>query len=218
MRVLNRQSPRPRTGVVHPRYPRAMGLGFAVAVVACGQAGEEPTPDGGLVVGGWTSVGGGGQGGSAGDGGTGGADVGGAGGAAGMGGAPSQGGGAPCDALPSEGVYATFRVAGNETYYASITSAGAIDQAIALWRGQSMANIPNGTLVCEPVLWSCPWSFHQDPASIQFAEVTIEVCDGTPSYVDQNCATFGGQYCPWSVELVDLRDCRSDASCPTVPP
>jgi len=115
-------------------------------------------------------------------------------------------------------VYATFRVAGSEIYYASITSVGGIDQAIALWHGQSIANIPNGALVCEAVPWNCPWSFHQDPASIQFAEMTIEVCDGTPSYVDQNCAGFGGQYCPWSTELIELRDCRADPSCPVVPP
>jgi hypothetical protein len=128
-----------------------------------------------------------------------------------------EGGGAPCDALPGEGVYATFLVAGSETYHASITNPDGIDQAIALWQGTSTATIPVGQLVCAPAPWSCPWSFHQDPASIQFAEVAVEVCDGTPSYVEEHCAQFGDQYCPWAAELVDLRDCRTDPSCPPVP-
>jgi hypothetical protein len=43
------------------------------------------------------------------------------------------------------------------------------------------------------------------------AEVTIELCDGVPSYaeahLDDRIATVG-YFCPWSAELVDLRDYR----------
>jgi hypothetical protein len=151
--------------------------------------------------------------------------TGGAGGAAtGTGGAATGTGGAgggavgepPCAAWPSGGVYAKFDVAG-EAYYASITNPMGINQAIALWKGSSNANIPNGNLVCSAAPYNCPFRFYQDPASITFAEVTIEVCDGAPSYVDMNCASFGARYCPWSAKLVELRDCRTDAACPVVP-
>jgi hypothetical protein len=42
-----------------------------------------------------------------------------------------------------------------------------------------------------------PWTWHLDPTSIHFAEVTIELCDGCPSLVKA-----GAQYCPWSTEVL----------------
>jgi hypothetical protein len=119
-------------------------------------------------------------------------------------------------ALPEGGVLAVFDVVG-EPYRVQITSQTGIDGAIALWTGQSTASIPIGTLVCEPAPYNCGYGFHVDPASVRFAEVTAEACDGTPSYVDQNCASFGTQYCPWSAQLIELRDCRTDPACPVMP-
>ena len=123
---------------------------------------------------------------------------------------------AGCMPLPSAGVYATFRVV-NDVFYASITNATGIDQALALWRGQSQAKIPVGQLECGNGTYNCGWSWRMNPAGITFAEITIEVCDATPSYVQGNCASFpNGQYCPWSAKLIALRDCRTDPGCPLV--
>jgi len=122
-----------------------------------------------------------------------------------------------CSALPAAGVYATFRVV-SDVFQASITNTTGIDQALALWRGQSQAKIPVGQLECGNGTYNCGWTWRMSPASITFAEVTIEVCDATPSYVQGNCASFpNGTYCPWSAELIDLRDCRTQPSCPPVP-
>jgi hypothetical protein len=118
---------------------------------------------------------------------------------------------------PTSGVYATFRVARSEIFHAWITDSEGIDQAVALWQGVSRARIPAGLLICESVEWNCPWSWHLDPDSIRFAEFAIEICDGTPSYVEANCGSFGPYYCPWSAELIELRDCREDPKCPPVP-
>ena len=139
---------------------------------------------------------------------------GGEGGAGGAG--PGGSGGGSC-APPSDGLYATFDVEG-ETFSSQITSPTGVDEALALWAGASTAKIPNGALVCSPAPFNCPWSFHQDPATIEFADVTTEVCDGKPSYVDAHCTAFGARYCPWSAKLVELRDCRTDPACPPVPP
>ncbi len=180
-----------------------LSMSLAILSAACDD-------DGGGGPGGSTTTGAGGSGGSGGDG------SGGAGGSGGSGGA--GGGSAECDALPGDGVYATFLVIGEQTYRASITNPNGIQQALDLWAGQSTAAIPNGALVCQPQPWNCGWSWHQDPATIEFADLTIELCDGTPQMVEDDCAGFGGgQFCPWSAELVELRDCRSDPSCPVVP-
>jgi hypothetical protein len=128
---------------------------------------------------------------------------------------PSDAG--PCSPLPTAGVYATFRVV-SDVFRASITNPTGIDQALALWRGQSQAKIPTGQLECGEGTYNCGWSWRMTPASITFAEITIEVCDATPSYVQSNCASFpNGSYCPWSAELIELRDCRTQAACPVVP-
>jgi hypothetical protein len=124
---------------------------------------------------------------------------------------------AGCASLPSAGMYATFRVV-SDVFYVSITNPPGIDQAIALWRGQSQANIPVGQLECGNGTHNCGWTWRMNPASITFAEITIEVCDATPSYVQMNCSSFpNGQYCPWSAELIALRDCRTDPTCPSMP-
>jgi hypothetical protein len=125
--------------------------------------------------------------------------------------------GTVCGPLPSAGVYATFRVVG-DVFDASITNATGIDQAVALWRGQSQAKIPVGHLECNNGTYNCGWTWRMNPASITFAELTIEVCDATPSHVENHCGSFpNGQYCPWSAQLIALRDCRTDPSCPAVP-
>jgi hypothetical protein len=122
-----------------------------------------------------------------------------------------------CSALPTAGVYATFRVV-SDVFHASITNPSGIDQALALWHGQSQAKIPVGQLECNNGTYNCGWTWRMSPASITFAEVTIEVCDATPSYVQGNCASFpNATYCPWSAELIELRDCRTQTSCPAVP-
>lgn len=119
--------------------------------------------------------------------------------------------------LPVGGLYATFRV-GNESFRQQITSWSGMSEAIALWKGQSNKHIPIGELDCSCTGWNCQWGFSMDPASVRFASSAVEVCDGLPSYVDPHCETFGmGSYCPWSAQLVDLRDCRRSPSCPRVP-
>jgi hypothetical protein len=152
---------------------------------------------------------GGGSGGSAGD--TSGGAGAGAGGEAGGGGQ----GGAPGDCpLPDAGLLAVFEVEGQE-FRVQLLDATAIADAIALYRGESQANIPNGRLICEPSPYNCNHGWHLDPADTHFAEITIELCDGTPSYVEENCDTFGERYCSWGAELIELYDCRQEG-CPSV--
>jgi hypothetical protein len=129
---------------------------------------------------------------------------------------------APCEPRSDErGLYAEFDVVG-ERFHTSITNATGITQAIALWQGRSHDSIPMGTLVCPSAATqgsneNCPWHWTFDPASVHFAFGAIEVCDGTPSYVEGHCRDFNFGYCPWSARLIELRDCRTDPGCPLVP-
>ena len=49
------------------------------------------------------------------------------------------------------------------------------------------------------------------PEQIEMAELTIEVCDGNPTFVEENVDYFVdtvGNYCPWSAELTGVEDFR----------
>jgi hypothetical protein len=119
--------------------------------------------------------------------------------------------------MPTSGLYATFSV-GSETYRQQITSPSAMTDAIALWQGRSSKTVPVGQLRCSCVGWNCDYGWFVSPESIRFTQFAIELCDGLPSHVQQNCPGFGGgSFCPWSAKLVDLRDCRASRTCPPVP-
>jgi hypothetical protein len=49
------------------------------------------------------------------------------------------------------------------------------------------------------------YSWHLDPTTVEFVDVTIELCDGMPSYVEANVDYYVDtvkQYCPWGAKVV----------------
>jgi hypothetical protein len=61
------------------------------------------------------------------------------------------------------------------------------------------------------VSYNRPWSWHIASRDGTMAENTIELCDGILSYVEADLddwiATVG-YFCPWSAELVSVKDYR----------
>ncbi|MEM0005205.1 MAG: hypothetical protein QXE10_02590 [Desulfurococcaceae archaeon] len=50
-----------------------------------------------------------------------------------------------------------------------------------------------------------PWSWHLDPDTVHVAEVAIELCDGTPSFVEAELDYWLNvvkRYCPWNGKVV----------------
>jgi hypothetical protein len=45
------------------------------------------------------------------------------------------------------------------------------------------------------------YTWHIDPADIEWADSTIEVCDGLPSDVEEGAIT-SDRFCPWSAEVI----------------
>jgi hypothetical protein len=108
------------------------------------------------------------------------------------------------------GVLATFEVKG-ERFRVWTTNPQTIHDLHELRRSTSTANIPNGRILRGPgrARHNAPYHWHLDPQDITMAEVAIEVCDGLPSYVEENVDEFVervGRYCPWAAQLVELRD------------
>jgi hypothetical protein len=108
------------------------------------------------------------------------------------------------------GLLATFEVEG-ERFRAWTTNPQTIQDLYELQQGTSTANIPNGRILrgAGRARHNAPYRWHLDPQDIAMAEATIELCDGLPSYVEENVDEFVenvGRYCPWAAKLVELRD------------
>jgi hypothetical protein len=110
------------------------------------------------------------------------------------------------------GVLAVFEVE-SERFRVFVTKPSAIEQLLALQAGQSSATIPSGKIRRGPgqARHNLPYSWHLDPQDFDMAELTIELCDGRPSYVQAHVDEYVdviGRYCPWGARLVELVDVR----------
>lgn len=125
-----------------------------------------------------------------------------------------------CDSEPADsadgdlegGILATFRVE-DEVFRVWITKAQTVQQVLDLRDGTGTATIPNGPLLSGPGKGdhNKPWSWHLHPEETEMAEITVEVCDGLPSFVETDLDYWindVGRYCPWSATLVDVEDFR----------
>ncbi|EAR25578.1 hypothetical protein A20C1_04906 [marine actinobacterium PHSC20C1] len=98
---------------------------------------------------------------------------------------------------------ATFEVAGGEQYKIELATPELIEHAKALLAGENLAAIPNGVVVRGDSSVNEPWSWHIDPTTLEFANVTIGVCDGIPQYVEDEIVT-SDRFCPWSARVIAI--------------
>lgn len=105
------------------------------------------------------------------------------------------------------GVVVTFRVADAEEYRILLTDPEDIAIAERLLAGDpaETRRIPSGRIVRGGDGGvNTGYSWHIDPATVEFAEITIELCEGRPSYVEDGTLS-GDQFCPWSAEVIDIQ-------------
>jgi hypothetical protein len=107
---------------------------------------------------------------------------------------------------------AYFKMAGAteaDSFVIALTDPATIAEARALASGQEPSKHVTGLVVAEAAPYNAPWSFHLDPATISFAEMSIEVCDAATSYVEEHLVEVGGaflpgrRWCPWSSRVVE---------------
>lgn len=117
----------------------------------------------------------------------------------------TAGSGASPSAEPSGSpgsVVVTFDVVG-ETYRIELTDPADIEIARRLLAGEPAPAIPSGVVVRGDPGVNTGYSWHIDPATVEFADMAIEVCDGRPSDVEANEIT-SDRYCPWSAKVVAI--------------
>jgi hypothetical protein len=107
-------------------------------------------------------------------------------------------------APPGGSVIVTFEVAGGEQFKVLLTDQADIDVANRLVAGEDAPSIPNGRVIRDDPGVNDGWTWSLDPADFEFADVTIEVCDGIPSDVEAGLVT-SDRYCPWSAVIADIQ-------------
>ncbi|MDO8490663.1 MAG: hypothetical protein Q7T04_01450 [Dehalococcoidia bacterium] len=108
------------------------------------------------------------------------------------------------------GILATFDV-NQEKYMVFLTKKTGIEQVFAVQRGESRATIPTGRMLRGSVPYNEPWSWHIDSEMFGMAELTIELCDRTPSQVEANLDYWVDTvqyFCLRSAKLADIQDFR----------
>ena len=110
---------------------------------------------------------------------------------------------AACGGGKPEGVIVTFRVADREEYKIQLTDPADIEMARKLIAGEEGPKIPNGKFVFGDPGVNEGYSWHIDPETLEFADMTTEVCDGLPSDVEQGIIT-SDYYCPWAAEVIGI--------------
>jgi hypothetical protein len=111
--------------------------------------------------------------------------------------------GAPGSTSPQSSgpVVVTFEVV-DERFKALLTEPADIEIARRLLAGEDAPSIPNGRVVRETGA-NTGYSWSLDPNDIEFADVTVEACDGLPSDVEDDTIS-GDRYCPWSATVLAI--------------
>jgi hypothetical protein len=99
-------------------------------------------------------------------------------------------------------------VAGGEQFRVLLTDSVDIVNANRLVAGEDAPSIPSGVVVRGVTSVNEGYSWSLDPDQFEFADVTMEVCDGLPSDVEAGTIT-SDRYCPWSaiIASLDPADC-----------
>jgi hypothetical protein len=98
----------------------------------------------------------------------------------------------------------TLRVADAEEYRIRLTDPVDIAVANRLLAGEEAPGIPSGRVVRGDPDVNVGYSWYIDPASLEFVDATIEVCDGRPSDVEKGLIT-SDRYCPWSAKVIHVQ-------------
>jgi hypothetical protein len=114
-------------------------------------------------------------------------------------------GSSPSEPAPREAVFLVLSsAASGETFHVLIRDPRVIGEAEFLV-GRGNRKVVSGDLRRGDGGFNQPWSWHLVPESVSFADATIELCDGRPSFIESDLDYWidtVGSFCPWGTEVV----------------
>jgi hypothetical protein len=93
---------------------------------------------------------------------------------------------------------------GGELFRILTRDPAVISEATSLL-GKGNRRIAGGRLSAGDGGFNQPWHWHLTPESVAFSDASLELCDGCPSFVENDLGYWldvVGSYCPWSTEVV----------------
>lgn len=103
---------------------------------------------------------------------------------------------------------ATFVVqVGSDSFAVRVTEQADYDRLLARMQSGTPGVI-NGRVAAGNGGFNRPWSWHLVPASIEVPDLSVELCDGTPSYVEAHLDEWMRtvkNYCPWGARVVAVK-------------
>ncbi|GGK00284.1 hypothetical protein GCM10010123_32750 [Pilimelia anulata] len=108
-------------------------------------------------------------------------------------------------AQPQLSYIATIRVdggGGSQYFKARLIQPDDVQAATDNLNGSSIKHI-NGRVVRTGPDINTGYTWHLDPYDVAFVDISAEVCDGLPSYVAGDPASYT-RYCPWHTKVTDL--------------
>lgn len=117
---------------------------------------------------------------------------------------PTPAGAHSSDTLPmtsAETAYFVVRFPPEDwTFTIMLTDTARIQEARDIIHGVQTEKVRvMGTIIKAPAFYNPHWSYHLDPASIEFFEVAVEVCDAHPLYVEEHLEEVCGAFLPGCV-------------------
>jgi hypothetical protein len=109
----------------------------------------------------------------------------------------------------SGGALIDFEIAG-ETLRVWLENAAFIAKAQQLLEADEQA-IPVFNTLLDGQDCDQQWTWHPDGTDVEFADFTIELCDGLPSHIENDKAYWFDtvmNYCPWSAKVIAVDDRR----------
>lgn len=104
---------------------------------------------------------------------------------------------------PPGGQFFTVRVM-NDTFVMFVTDPTTIQLATENFQGKNN-RFPTGRIQTGNGGFNGIWGWHYVPENIRMVEASVEVCDGTPSYVNTHLNDYlAVGYCPWSAKVIKI--------------
>jgi hypothetical protein len=96
----------------------------------------------------------------------------------------------------------------NEYFCVYITDPATLELAYRDARGE-IRRIVTGKVKAGNDGYNQPWSWHLDPDTVRLVEIAAEICDGRPSFVEQDLQYWLNKtFCPWGSDVISI-------GCPT---
>ncbi|MFI6393359.1 hypothetical protein ACIBHY_40545 [Nonomuraea sp. NPDC050547] len=111
--------------------------------------------------------------------------------------------GSPVQAGTAAAQYVATINTGGESFRVRLVEPNDVEAAYRNLSGQGNRQHINGKILTGTDV-NVGWSWHLDPSDVEFVDISMELCDGKPSDVE-NGTLSGDRFCPWGTQVVDIQ-------------